>query len=85
MPRGPELENIKYRMRPSATVGTAIILLNRPFRNDRPLNRRIPRRTPIGMPTAVAIRAAIPETNRLRNVISRSSDSNDRLINSGYL
>ncbi len=82
MPRGPALENTKYNTRPRATVGSAIIPLNSPFRKDLPLKRCIPSSTPIGSPAAVASRAAIPDTNRLRNVISRSSISSDKLTNS---
>jgi tungstate transport system ATP-binding protein len=72
-PNGPELENMRYSMRPRATVGTAIILLTAPFSRNRPLNFLKPSRSPRGIPIIVATNVAVLETNRLSKVISINS------------
>jgi hypothetical protein len=60
-PKGPVLENMRYRIRPRATVGIPKRALNRPFMNLFPAKLLRPNATPIGIHHKIDRVVAVPE------------------------
>jgi hypothetical protein len=78
-PRGPlSREKVKNKRKPRATVGIPINELKTVFIKNLPGKFFIAIMTAIGIPQRAAIRAAEPDTNKERNVISTILGSTEK-------